>query len=67
MPPAVEEELQQLREKLTQAELSNRTLQHQLWEAEQRVREEGHAEQVGIAIGILYYFFHPLVFLLQAS
>ncbi|KAI7791828.1 putative golgin subfamily B member 1 [Triplophysa rosa] len=48
MPPAVEEELQQLREKLTQAESSNRTLQHQLWEAEQRVREEGQAEQVRV-------------------
>lgn len=48
MPPAVEEELQQLREKLTQAETSNRTLQQQLWEAELRVREEGQAEQVRI-------------------
>ncbi|XP_073693899.1 uncharacterized protein golgb1 [Garra rufa] len=48
MPPGVEEELQQLKEKLSQAELANKTLQHQLWEAEQRVREEGHAEQVRI-------------------
>ncbi|XP_043093536.1 golgin subfamily B member 1 isoform X2 [Puntigrus tetrazona] len=48
MPPGVEEELQQLKEKLSQAELANKSLQHQLWEAEQRVREEGHAEQVRI-------------------
>ncbi|XP_065124496.1 uncharacterized protein golgb1 isoform X2 [Paramisgurnus dabryanus] len=48
MAPGVEEELQQLREKLTQAETSNKVLQHQLWEAEQRVREEGHAEQVRV-------------------
>ncbi|KAK2892658.1 hypothetical protein Q8A67_012646 [Cirrhinus molitorella] len=48
MPPGVEEELQQLKEKLSQAESANKTLQHQLWEAEQRVREEGHAEQVRI-------------------
>ncbi|KAI2665336.1 Golgin subfamily B member 1 [Labeo rohita] len=48
MPPGVEEELQQLKEKLSQAESENKTLQHQLWEAEQRVREEGHAEQVRI-------------------
>jgi len=46
MAPGVEEELQQLKEKLTQAESSNKMLQQQLWEAEQRVREEGHAEQV---------------------
>ncbi|TRY92411.1 hypothetical protein DNTS_007197 [Danionella cerebrum] len=44
----VEEELQQLKEKLSEAELSNKMLQQQLWEAEQRVREEGHAEQVQI-------------------
>ncbi|XP_039524149.1 golgin subfamily B member 1 isoform X1 [Pimephales promelas] len=48
MAPGVEEELQQLKEKLTQAESSNKMLQQQLWEAEQRVREEGHAEQVRI-------------------
>uniref|UniRef100_A0A9J7Y854 Golgin B1 n=1 Tax=Cyprinus carpio carpio TaxID=630221 RepID=A0A9J7Y854_CYPCA len=48
MAPEVEEELQQLKEKLSQAESANKTLQHQLWEAEQRVREEGHAEQVRI-------------------
>lgn len=46
MAPGVEEELQQLKEKLSQAETSNKILQQQLWEAEQRVREEGHAEQV---------------------
>lgn len=46
MAPGVEEELQQLKEKLSQAELANKMLQQQLWEAEQRVREEGHAEQV---------------------
>uniref|UniRef100_A0A8C1LXR4 Golgin B1 n=1 Tax=Cyprinus carpio TaxID=7962 RepID=A0A8C1LXR4_CYPCA len=46
MAPGVEEELQQLKEKLSQAESANMTLQHQLWEAEQRVREEGHAEQI---------------------
>lgn len=46
MAPGVEEELQQLKEKLSQAESSNKILQQQLWEAEQRVREEGHAEQV---------------------
>lgn len=46
MAPGVEEELQQLKEKLSQAESANKTLQYQLWEAEQRVREEGHAEQV---------------------
>lgn len=46
MAPGVEEELQHLKEKLSQAESANKTLQHQLWEAEQRVREEGHAEQV---------------------
>ncbi|XP_026087000.1 golgin subfamily B member 1-like isoform X8 [Carassius auratus] len=48
MAPEVEEELQQLKEKLSQAESTNMSLQHQLWEAEQRVREEGHAEQVRI-------------------
>ncbi|KAF4114554.1 hypothetical protein G5714_004777 [Onychostoma macrolepis] len=48
MAPGVEEELQQLKEKLSQAESANKSLQHQLWEAEQRVREEGHAEQVRI-------------------
>ncbi|XP_016135131.1 golgin subfamily B member 1-like isoform X2 [Sinocyclocheilus grahami] len=48
MAPGVEEELQQLKEKLSQAESANKNLQHQLWEAEQRVREEGHAEQVRI-------------------
>lgn len=48
MAPGVEEELQQLKEKLSQAESSNKILQQQLWEAEQRVREEGHAEQVQI-------------------
>ncbi|XP_056103451.1 golgin subfamily B member 1 isoform X2 [Rhinichthys klamathensis goyatoka] len=48
MAPGVEEELQQLKEKLSQAESSNKMLQQQLWEAEQRVREEGHAEQVRI-------------------
>ncbi|XP_016331255.1 golgin subfamily B member 1 isoform X2 [Sinocyclocheilus anshuiensis] len=48
MAPGVEEELQQLKEKLSQAESANKTLQHQLWDAEQRVREEGHAEQVRI-------------------
>ncbi|XP_068076877.1 golgin subfamily B member 1 isoform X2 [Danio rerio] len=48
MAPGVEEELQQLKEKLSQAELANKMLQQQLWEAEQRVREEGHAEQVRI-------------------
>ncbi|XP_067284206.1 golgin subfamily B member 1 [Pseudorasbora parva] len=48
MASGVEEELQQLKEKLNQAESSNKILQQQLWEAEQRVREEGHAEQVRI-------------------
>ncbi|KAK9976054.1 hypothetical protein ABG768_021272 [Culter alburnus] len=48
MAPEVEEELRQLKEKLSQAESSNKILQQQLWEAEQRVREEGHAEQVRI-------------------
>lgn len=46
MAPGVEEELRELKEKLSQAESSNKILQQQLWEAEQRVREEGHAEQV---------------------
>ncbi|XP_059361381.1 golgin subfamily B member 1 [Carassius carassius] len=48
MAPGVEEELQQLKEKLSQAETANKTLQHQLWDAEQRGRDEGHAEQVQI-------------------
>ncbi|XP_051976472.1 golgin subfamily B member 1 [Xyrauchen texanus] len=48
MAPGVEEELQQLREKLSLAESSNKILQQQLWEAEQRIREEGHAEQVRV-------------------
>lgn len=69
--PAVEEELQQLREKLTQAESSNRTLQHQLWEAEQRVREEGHAEQVCIIyqttdIWVVFSLFPLQSFILSA-
>ncbi len=46
MAPGVEEELQQLKEKLSQAESANKSLQRQLLEAEQSVREEGHAEQV---------------------
>ncbi|XP_052433041.1 golgin subfamily B member 1 [Carassius gibelio] len=48
MAPGVEEELQQLKEKLSQAETANKTLQHQLLDAEQRARDEGHAEQVRI-------------------
>ncbi|XP_051974254.1 golgin subfamily B member 1-like [Xyrauchen texanus] len=46
MTPGVVEELQQLKEKLSQAESSNKALQQQLWDAEQHVREEDHAEQV---------------------
>ncbi|XP_051544796.1 golgin subfamily B member 1-like [Myxocyprinus asiaticus] len=48
MTPGLVEELQQLKEKLSQAESSNKILQQQLWEAEQRVREEDNAEQVRV-------------------
>ena len=48
VPSEVEEELQQLKQKLSQEESLTRSLQEQLMVAEQRLKEkeEDHAEQV---------------------
>ncbi|XP_062853113.1 golgin subfamily B member 1 [Trichomycterus rosablanca] len=49
-PAGLEEELQQLKQKLIREEAATRTLQEQLQEAERRLneREEDHAEQVRV-------------------